>query len=174
MQHKKGFTLLELIIVMALLGILGMMGAAMYTTSIMKGRDAKRIADLKAIQAALEIYKEEYGTYPTTGNWLLSTSGSATWLTGLTSSYIKALPVDPKNSGGSPPNTNGNYNYAYWSGNWCGLTAGSYYILATRMEDTNGTACKSPKSAVISDTVSWPESSCGAAPVACVYSVSNP
>ncbi|MFC1711953.1 type II secretion system protein [Patescibacteria group bacterium] len=65
MQKNKGFTLIELIVVMAILAIIagGLIGN--FFTSQRKARDAERKSDLKQIQNALEMYANDHnGLYP--------------------------------------------------------------------------------------------------------------
>ena len=63
--HQWGFTLIELLVVISIIGILIALGTASYTTAQKKGRDAKRQADMKAVQDALDQYKSIHGQYPT-------------------------------------------------------------------------------------------------------------
>lgn len=60
-----GFTLIELTIVIAILGVLAAMISGNFITSLKKGRDARRKADLEQIQRALEMYYEDKKQYPT-------------------------------------------------------------------------------------------------------------
>ncbi|PIR63358.1 MAG: hypothetical protein COU64_04980 [Candidatus Pacebacteria bacterium CG10_big_fil_rev_8_21_14_0_10_40_26] len=62
---KKGFTLIELLIVIIILGVLAALITGNFFTSLKKGRDAKRKADLEQITRALEMYYEDKRTYPT-------------------------------------------------------------------------------------------------------------
>lgn len=65
MLHKsKGFTLLELMLVMILLSILGFLLIGNYMSSIKKGRDAKRKNDLSQLQKAFEMYYADFNHYP--------------------------------------------------------------------------------------------------------------
>ncbi len=84
--NSKGFTLLELLIVIALIGILVSLGAASYTAAQKKARDARRQADIKAIQDAFEqYYADNNGTYPTSASCAAGTT------------YLPAgIPKDPK------------------------------------------------------------------------------
>lgn len=63
-RNKKGFTLVELLVVVAIIGILATIGMVMYAGAQKSGRIAKRIQDLKAIQTALELYYSVNKTYP--------------------------------------------------------------------------------------------------------------
>jgi type II secretion system protein G len=62
--NKKGFTILELLVVVAIIGLLA--GVVMYAVNDArkKARDAKRLSDIKQIQNALELYYDDYGYYP--------------------------------------------------------------------------------------------------------------
>lgn len=87
---RGGFTLIELLVVIAIIGILASIVLASLSTSRRKGRDARRLTDIKQIQLALELYYESSTprSYPPVNLWAN--------LTGLvTGGYIAKLPVDP-------------------------------------------------------------------------------
>lgn len=65
-QKRSGFTLLELLVVISIIGILVAMGAIAYSTAQKKGRDARRQADMKAYQNAQEQYYAQNTAYATT------------------------------------------------------------------------------------------------------------
>ncbi len=84
---RQGFTLIELLVVIAIIGILASVILASLSSARSKGRDAKRIADLKQIQLALELYYDSNSQrYPAL-------------LTNLTPQYLPVVPSDP--SGGT-------------------------------------------------------------------------
>jgi prepilin-type N-terminal cleavage/methylation domain-containing protein len=64
MTYQKGFTLVEIMVVISIISILA--GVATYASigSSQKSRDAKRQADLTLLQNAVELYKTKYGRYP--------------------------------------------------------------------------------------------------------------
>ncbi|PIS13297.1 MAG: prepilin-type cleavage/methylation domain-containing protein, partial [Candidatus Tagabacteria bacterium CG09_land_8_20_14_0_10_41_14] len=55
-KNKKGFTLIELLVVIAIIGILSSVVLASLNSARKKARDARRVADIKQIQLALEMY----------------------------------------------------------------------------------------------------------------------
>ena len=61
---RQGFTLIELMIVMVIMGILVTIGVTAFTSSMKKGRDSTRKANLRAITNALEMYYNDNGRYP--------------------------------------------------------------------------------------------------------------
>ena len=63
-KFAKGFTLLELMIVMIIMGILAVIGIQTFLSSQIKGRDATRKGNLRAITQALELYYNDKSAYP--------------------------------------------------------------------------------------------------------------
>ena len=87
-DNSKGFTLIELLVVIAIIGILASIVLASLNTARRKSRDARRIADIKQIQLALELYFDAGTEYPTAiSNALMAPT------------YMPSIPVDP--SGGA-------------------------------------------------------------------------
>jgi len=70
---KKGFTLIELLIVVAIIGLLASVVLVGLGGFRSRGRDARRIADLRETQNALELYYTKNNAYP-------SISGTDTWV----------------------------------------------------------------------------------------------
>ncbi|MCF7820369.1 MAG: prepilin-type N-terminal cleavage/methylation domain-containing protein, partial [Candidatus Pacebacteria bacterium] len=63
-MKKKGFTLIELLVVIAIIGLLSTMSVVALNSARQKSRDAKRVADIKQIQTALELYYNDNNGYP--------------------------------------------------------------------------------------------------------------
>lgn len=61
---KKGFTLMELMVVIAIMGLLITVGIASYKSTQAKSRDNRRKSDLAAVGRALELYYNDNGVYP--------------------------------------------------------------------------------------------------------------
>jgi prepilin-type N-terminal cleavage/methylation domain-containing protein len=63
-SNQKGFTLIELLVVIAIIGLLSTLAVVALNSARAKSRDAKRIADVKEIQTALELYYADNNAYP--------------------------------------------------------------------------------------------------------------
>jgi len=107
-KNKLGFTLIELLVVIMILGVLATLISGSFFTSLKKGRDARRKADLEQIQRALEMYYEDRRIYPSiiyVAGGELSEDGKI---------YMKKVPLDPLGSTyGYEPAVDGTYYKLY-------------------------------------------------------------
>jgi type II secretion system protein G len=105
MIQKKGFTLVELLIVIALLGFLSVFGLSLFQGSQRRARDSRRKGDLKEITKVLEMYANDASVYPSasvTGEIIgcagtialpVACTWGGSWINGVT--YMQRLPKDP-------------------------------------------------------------------------------
>lgn len=63
-SRSKGFTLIELLTVIAIMGLLMTIAVAGLNSSKRKTRDGKRVADMRQVHTALEVYFAGNGSYP--------------------------------------------------------------------------------------------------------------
>lgn len=122
-KNQEGFTLFELLIVIAMIAILVSIAVVSYSSIQLRARDSRRSSDLKAIQNASEQYYAANSAYP---------GGTYPNLAELTSTYLpNGAPTDPKT--GNP----------YIVGSW---TTSAYSICADQEVDgtfdgTNSDTC---------------------------------
>jgi len=64
MGKKNGFTLVELLVSIAILGILAAIATVVYSGVTAKARDSQRMRDLQTIAQALELYRSDFHSYP--------------------------------------------------------------------------------------------------------------
>ncbi|MBU6310620.1 type II secretion system GspH family protein [Patescibacteria group bacterium] len=124
MKHttSRGFTLIELLVVIAIIGILSAVVLTSLNSARVKGRDAKRVADIKQLQLALQFYFDKYQTYPASLSALV------------TDNMIPVLPADPAPLSGTPT------NYFYGT-----LTGGASYHLGANLEEWSHPALRSDR-----------------------------
>ena len=100
-QKTKGFTLIELLVVIAIIGILSTLAVVALNSARSKARDAKRVADIKQVQTALELYYNDASSYPVTTGTLGATGYEALcgggFVTGCGTAtvYMGQVPKDP-------------------------------------------------------------------------------
>jgi len=63
-KNKKGFTLVELLVVIVIICILSTLAVVALNSARAKARDAKRVADIKTVQNSLELYFSDRNRYP--------------------------------------------------------------------------------------------------------------
>ncbi|NTU72950.1 type II secretion system protein [Candidatus Roizmanbacteria bacterium] len=118
---SDGFTLIELMIAIAIMGVLSALVSGQFVTSLIKGRDTQRKEDLHQIQTALEMYYEDNKVYPTSLPWTREFCASDPCQTG-NKKYMLKIPNDPINKS----NTSIKYNY---------VSNGAEYQLYTCLEN---------------------------------------
>ncbi len=119
-NERKGFTLIEILIVVAIIAILASVVLVGLGPTQQAGRDARRLSDLHEVQNGLELYYNKNGAYPI--------PNPATWATFQTTLTGAGIGV---NSVPNDPSSGKNYIYA-WN------TGATTYELGANMESANG------------------------------------
>ena len=89
-KQNKGFTIVELLIVIVVIGILALLVITTYAGIQAKARNSKRVTDLKSLQTKLEAFYNDNGYYPNLGDMQ-----SNTWLTANMKGIDLTSTVDP-------------------------------------------------------------------------------
>lgn len=107
-KNKRGFTLIELLVVIAIIGLLSTLSILALNQARARARDAKRVADVKQVQTALEMYYNDVGDYPATASIV---AGSPIYSS--IGTYLRVIPTPPTPVDGSAcPALQPNYTYA--------------------------------------------------------------
>jgi type II secretion system protein G len=102
--NKRGFTLVEVLVVVAIVALLASVVIFSLQESRKKSRDGERKADLEQIQLALRMYKNVNGTYPDCANGMQiggapPASGCNVNVTTALAPYFSSVPIDPLGAG---------------------------------------------------------------------------
>lgn len=109
-MNKKGFTLIELLVVIAIIGLLSTFAVVSLNEARQKARDARRLADVKQMITALELYYSSCNIYPSAVNSGGRIAGGAPDCPGNSNVYLGLVPSNPlpRLDGGCP-----DVDYAY-------------------------------------------------------------
>jgi general secretion pathway protein G len=103
-RRNRGFTLIELMLVMVILAILAAIVVPKFTGKSEQARVAAAKTDIAGIETALDAFEIENGRYPTTEEGLAALMEAPSGLKKWNGPYLKRLSPDPW---GQP------YNYRY-------------------------------------------------------------
>lgn len=115
---RQGFTLIELLVVIVIIGVLSSLLMANFIGVRQRARDGQRKANLRQIQAALELYRADQGKYPDTASFPACNNAAFTGGSP-PATYMSKIPCDP---------LGGDYSYVYSSGG---------YTLVACLENSN-------------------------------------
>lgn len=155
-RRSQGFTIVELLVVIVVIGILVTIVTVSWSGAQARSRDAERLSDAKAIEAALESYRSNNTGYPAancnptcaaTGFW--ETSGAAppgTFMSDIEPfGFTSGVALDPVND--SVTWSGKIYRYAlYGAGAYsCDAAKGAYYVfMINDFETVSGPSPQSP------------------------------
>ncbi|CEP66034.1 Type II secretion system protein G [Moorella glycerini] len=88
LHDRKGFTLIELMVVVVIIGILAAIAVPQFMGQSDKAKISKAKADLKTIGSAIELYYTDNGALPPEGS-------NNTLDANALQNYLKTIPQDP-------------------------------------------------------------------------------
>jgi type IV pilus assembly protein PilA len=140
-RRSKGFTLIELMIVVAIIGILAAIAIPRFANLIDRAKEARTQGNLGSLRSACAIYYgTNNGTWPTT----LGAAGSTSTLIYATAPgpYMATIPqvMLPSKMGHTPTSaettTNGDAGDWFYDGVGVSTTAGTLYVNCTHTDST--------------------------------------
>lgn len=107
---KKGFSLVELLVVITIIAILSVVAYTAVGGQTVKAKNSRRLSDTNTIQQALELYFVKNGSYPVN-------------LADMGKDIVSRIPTDP-----------GGDSYEYRRGDAIGTGSSKTYVLVATME----------------------------------------
>jgi len=139
-NRNKGFTIVELLIVIVVIGILALLVITTYSGIQQKARNSQRQSDLQALQTQLEAFYSQNGYYPT-----LTDINTESWRATNMKNLDKNAMIDPSNATqsatlvASPAAKSYSYEVTDSAGGSCtGDTCAKYTLTATYEGTVNG------------------------------------
>ena len=131
-RSRKGFSLIELIIVISIIAMLAGVVTPKLSSRMLQARDARRLSDVQTVRGAIEQYYQDKGVYPVAnqnggyGGWDVSHDGN--FITALVEEgYLSEMVVDPIND-----DTYHFRYYVYNNGSYGCVGPEKFYVLGIR------------------------------------------
>ena len=150
MKHSSykqpGFTLIELLVVVAIIGMLASLIMPSINGARAKSRDERRIADMRTIETALEMFRQQTGKYPQSpghptweGHWYYFSQCLETGTNcGFSiTNYVPVIGKVPQDPLQMTPNDLNDGGVTYYPGYPTGCSDGQNYRLAVYLESDN-------------------------------------
>lgn len=138
-KQSSGYTMIEILIVVSIIGFV--VAAALYAinASRVRARDTRRLADMKQVQLALNVYYDQNGNFPSPdigdgcGGW---DAGNQTFQ--LLTNRLAGVMNNPPNDM-TATDCNGYRYYRYSAGSYgCDVSKGAYYVLGVIDMENSG------------------------------------
>ncbi len=132
---KRGFTLIELMVTVAIIAILTTIVLAQFGVARSRSRDSKRVADIAQIQLAIQLYFDRCNQFPTASGTgadsIVNIASNVGCPTGLSmATFLNQLPTPPSGNFGT-----GYGNYRYHVHTTSGVN--DNYYLMTKLENNS-------------------------------------
>ncbi|HEX7633390.1 MAG TPA: type II secretion system protein [Candidatus Saccharimonadales bacterium] len=132
-KRNQGFTIVELLIVIVVIGILALLVITTYSGIQQKARNSKRQTDIQAIQTQLEAFFQDNGYYPSLKDMQGTAdtgTGAPVWVKDHMKSLDKNALIDPSSPTNSDQMITGSAN-------------GTAKVYTYNVTDSNGASCES-------------------------------
>jgi type II secretion system protein G len=96
---RRGFTLIEMLVVVAIIGIVTAMAVANLVSAVQRAKQRRTMADMRTLALAIESYSTDFNRYPASAGFVLPSGLSlpdvtlAPLMPELTPTYIKIVPM---------------------------------------------------------------------------------
>ena len=131
-KKRFGFTMIEILVVVAIIGILAALLFPSFNGLLASARDNERKSELSKLKVALQVYNTYNNKYPTTTDWV-SVNDDPSFPQILNKTYIDSIPVDPL----YPQTDAAGEKYSYYYN----ATTSDAYILCAKNESKGGYFC---------------------------------
>lgn len=124
--------MIELLVAIAIIGMLATLVVAMYSQAKEKAQDSRRISELKQLKIAIELYHNDFGHYPRESEGANGKIGEGSGLDTMLTKYMTSIPHDPLGGG------NSTYYYYYDGDSTCGGIGHVAVVFAFNMAQQTG------------------------------------